>query len=78
MRNESTHIFENRLDILIYAVHTPGSFNVTDVFEAVLDSMRTTIRRCLKDLVEVGYLEKVSIYDLKATDKAKALFGAKA
>ena len=77
MRNESKFIFENRLDILIYAVHTPGSFNVTDIFEAVLDTTRMTIRRCLKDLVDVGYLEKVSVYDFKATDKAKELFGAK-
>lgn len=78
MRNESKFIFENRLDILIYAVHTPGPFNVTDIFEAVLNTTRMTIRNCLKDLVAMGYLEKISIYDFKATDKAKELFGAKA
>lgn len=76
MRNEAISIFENRLDILIYAAHAKRTFNVTDVFEAVIDAKRVTIRNCLRDLISAGYLEKVTIYDYKATEKAKQLFGA--
>lgn len=77
MRNTAQEIFENRLDILIFAVRAK-SFSVTDVFEAVLDTSRTTIRNCLKDLIESGYVEKLSIYDFQATQKAKELFGVMA
>ena len=75
MRNDSINIFENRLDILIFAAHSRSTFTVADIFEAVLEAQRVTIRKCLKDLVNAGYLEKVTIYDYKATDKAKQLFG---
>lgn len=78
MRNDSINIFENRLDILIFAAHSRSTFTVSDIFEAVLEAQRVTIRKCLKDLVNAGYLEKVTIYDYKATDKAKQLFGAQA
>lgn len=37
MRNTALQIFENRFDILMFAAHTT-TFNVTDIFEAVLDT----------------------------------------
>lgn len=73
MRNTAQEIFENRFDILLFAAHTK-TFNVTDIFEAVLDTSRMTIRNCLKDLVESGYIEKFSVYDFRATNKTKELF----
>lgn len=78
MRNEAIAIFENRLSILIFAAHSKKTFNVSDIFEAVIDAKRVTIRNCLKDLINAGYLEKVTTYDYKATEKAKQLFGVKA
>lgn len=78
MRNEAIAIFQNRFDILIFAVHSKKTFNVLDIFEAVIDAKRVTIRNCLKDLINAGYLEKVTIYDYRATEKAKQLFGVKA
>lgn len=70
--------FERRLDILIFAVHTPRHITVGDVSEAVLDGTRSTIRECMNDLVSCGYLQKVSIYEYLATAKAKELFGVAA
>lgn len=77
MRNTALEIFQNRFDILMFAVRA-GVFNVTDIFEAVLDTSRMTIRNCLKDLVDSGYIEKLTILDFRATEKAKQLFGVKA
>ncbi|NUF61556.1 hypothetical protein HUN33_00435 [Acinetobacter bereziniae] len=73
MRNTALEIFENRFDILMFAAHTT-TFNVTDIFEAVLDASRMTIRKCLSDLIESGYIEKLSVYDFQATAKTKQLF----
>lgn len=70
--------FEKRLDVLIYAAHTQAEFTVRDISEAVLDCHLMTVRECLKDLVDLGYLVKTTIYTFKATDMAKELFGVKA
>ena len=75
MRNGSRHIFENRFDILLFAVHTPDSFKVSDILECVTNASKWTIHRCLRDLVEIGYLEETFSFTFKATDKAKELFG---
>lgn len=70
--------FEKRLDVLIYAAHTQSEFTVRDISEAVLDCQIMTVRNCLKDLVELGYLVKTTVYTFKATDLAKQLFGVSA
>lgn len=69
--------FEKRMDILIYAAHSGVEFTVKDISEAVINSQIITIRNCLKDLIECGYLVKTTIYTFKATDMAKELFGVK-
>lgn len=78
MRNDSRHIFENRFDILLFAVHTPDQFRVGDISTCVLGATKWTIRRCLNDLVEIGYLERTANNKFKATGMAKELFGVKA
>jgi predicted transcriptional regulator of viral defense system len=75
VRQEAKIMFASRMDILIYAAHLKRTFTVRDVFNDVIDAHRMTIRNCLRDLIECGYLEKVSIYDFQATHKAKELFG---
>ena len=69
--------FEKRLDILVYAAHKGCEFTVKDISDAVLESHLITIRRCLADLIECGYLVKTTVYKFKATDMAKQLFGVK-
>lgn len=76
-RDESKNTFEKRLDILIFAVHSNRNITVTDVIDCVLETTRMTARKCLNDLVEIGYLEKVDIYRYKASAKSNELFGVK-
>lgn len=80
-RDESKNTFEKRLDILIFAVHSNRNITVTDVIDCVIDCViettRMTARKCLNDLVEIGYLEKVDIYRYKASAKSNELFGVK-
>ena len=77
-QNRSKSAFEKRMDILIYAVHASADFTVKDIYERVVDCQVMTVRQCLKDLIECGYLIKTTIYTFKATDKAKQLFGVNA
>lgn len=67
--------FEKRMDILIFAAHATRDITVKSVFENVLDSTSITIRACLKDLVNSGYLEQTSIWTYKPTERTKQLFG---
>lgn len=78
MRNESIQMFENRLDILIYAANLGRAFTATEILEAVLDVQRDTVRRCLKDLTHAGYVHRISITHFLATSKTKELFGVTA
>ena len=77
-QNRSKSAFEKRMDILIYAVHASADFTVKDIYERVVDCQVMTVRQCLKDLIECGYLIKTTIYTFKATEMAKQLFGVKA
>ena len=77
-QNRSKSAFEKRMDILIYAVHTSADFTVKDIYERVVDCQVMTVRQCLKDLIECGYLIKTTIYTFKATEMAKQLFGVAA
>ena len=74
----SKSAFEKRMDILIYAVHASADFTVKDIYERVVDCPVITIRQCLKDLIECGYLIKTTTYTFKATEMAKQLFGVMA
>lgn len=76
MRNTALEIFENRMDILVFAAHA-NIFNVTDIHQLVLSTSRMTIRNCLKDLVESEYIERLTPYDFQATSKTRELFGVK-
>lgn len=74
-QNRSKSAFEKRMDILIYAVHASADFTVKDIYERVVDCQVMTVRQCLKDLIECGYLIKTTIYTFKAMEMAKQLFG---
>lgn len=70
--------FERRLDILIYSAYATTAFTVKDIFDRVFEAQIQVVRSCMTDLVKTGYLEKVSVYKYRATDKTKQLFiGAK-
>lgn len=73
--SRSRSSFEKRMDILIFAAHSSREFTAKDIHECVVDCQVMTIRKCLKDLIESGYLEKTTIYTFKATEKSKQLFG---
>lgn len=75
MRNTSIDIFENRLDIILYSVSAKREISVTDIFNDVIYSNRTTILKCMSDLVELGYLTRESEHKYKATELANGLFG---
>jgi len=66
--------FENRFQILVYAAHS-NSFRVSDVALDVVDLSNNSIRNYLKDLMQLGYVERYTIYDYRATEVAKGLFG---
>ncbi|MCH7391843.1 hypothetical protein [Acinetobacter dispersus] len=66
--------FENRFQILVYAAHS-NSFRVSDVALDVVNASNNAIRNYLKDLMQLGYVERHTIYDYRATDVAKGLFG---
>ncbi|WP_312056879.1 hypothetical protein [Acinetobacter courvalinii] len=66
--------FENRFQILVYAAHS-NSFRVSDVALDVVNASNNAIRNYLKDLMQLGYVERYTIYDYRATDVAKGLFG---
>ncbi|AOA58258.1 hypothetical protein [Acinetobacter larvae] len=66
--------FEKRLDIIIYAVHATKPFMRKDIALHVINASLHTASNCLTDLVELGYLKRVSIYHYEATEMARALF----
>ncbi|AYA04612.1 hypothetical protein BEN74_18690 [Acinetobacter sp. WCHAc010034] len=69
--------FERRMGILIFAVHAPAPFSITDIQGAVLDTGAQSIRTYLLDLMSLGYVERETIWTYQATDKTKQLFGVK-
>ena len=66
--------FENRFQILVYAAHS-NSFRVSDIALDVVSASNNTIRNYLKDLIKLGYVERHTIYDYRATELAKGIFG---
>ncbi|WP_049175113.1 hypothetical protein [Acinetobacter ursingii] len=72
-RPESQLGFDARLNILIYAVNNP-KFSTRDINEAVVSASLNTIRNIIRELTELGCIERVSIYQHKATDLLLGLF----
>lgn len=68
-------MFESRLSILIYAAHRPDPFRVSDVILDVVHSSSQAVRKMLCELIDLGYIEKTTIYDYRATNFTKQLFG---
>ena len=68
--------FENRFQILVYAVHNP-KFRTSDIANAVITASLQTIRNYLGELAELGYIEKTSTQNYQATKFARELFGVK-
>ena len=68
--------FENRFQILVYAANNK-SFKTNDIAQAVLSVSNSAIRNYLNDLVQLGYIERISITEYRATDFFKQLFDVK-
>ncbi|MFW2152826.1 hypothetical protein [Acinetobacter gyllenbergii] len=65
--------FENRFQILVYAAHNK-TFRTNDIALAVVSASLQTIRNYLNELAQLGYIEKITTRDYKATEFAKQLF----
>lgn len=74
--NRSLDSFNRRMDILIFIVHSDKAVTIKKLSESVLDASVNTVRACLKDLIEAGYVERESVWTFMPTNKAKQLFGA--
>lgn len=74
--NRSADSFVRRMDILIFVTHADKAITIRELCESVLDANQNTVRACLKDLIEAGYLERESVWTYTPTQKAKQLFGA--
>ena len=68
------NMFDDRMNILIYAVNLNGVFQNKDIKECVVDKHHVVIFKALNDLIALGYLEKVTCYKYQATDFAKQIF----
>ena len=67
-------IFDERMNILIYAVNLNDVFQNSDIQQVVSNKKQTSIFKSIKDLIGLGYLEKVGTYKYQATDFAKQIF----
>ncbi|WP_151711230.1 hypothetical protein [Acinetobacter junii] len=67
--------FDRMLSVLIYAAFASKPFTVSDVVSYVIDENKSVAYQCMKQLVDAGYLEKVTIRNYQATQKTKELFG---
>lgn len=67
--------FDRMLNVVLYAAFASKPFTVLDVVNYVLDENRSVAYKCMKQLVDAGYLEKVTIREYQATQKTKELFG---
>ncbi|MEG2445925.1 MAG: FaeA/PapI family transcriptional regulator [Acinetobacter sp.] len=72
-RPASSDSFENRFQILVYATNNK-SFKTADIALAVVSVSYQTIRIYLNELIQLGYIEKITTRDYRATDFAKQLF----
>lgn len=76
-RQKTTQMFDRRFSILIYAVNKKDTFFTSDISEAVVECSTSAARGYLLDLMELGYIERVTIYEYKATQMLKELFNIK-
>lgn len=72
-RPPASNSFENRFQILVYATNNK-SFKTADIALAVLDVGYQTIRIYLNELIQLGYIEKITTRDYQATSFAKQMF----
>lgn len=76
-RQETAQMFDRRFAIVIYAANQEGTFRTRDISESVVHCSTDAARRYLLDLIELGYIERVTIYEYKATQMLKELFNVK-
>lgn len=76
-RQETAQMFDRRFAIVIYAANQKNTFRTRDISETVVQCSMGAARRYLLDLVELGYIERVTIYEYKATQMLKKLFNIK-
>lgn len=73
-RQETAQMFNRRFAIVIYAANQEGTFRTRDISETVVQCSTNAARLYLLDLIELGYIERVTIYEYKATQMLKELF----
>jgi hypothetical protein len=76
-QSQSADQFELRLGLLRYIAHLNRSVSISEIQEAEIDKSPRIIRGYLADLIQLGYVQKASIWTYGATEKAKQLFGVK-
>ncbi|WON79130.1 hypothetical protein OK024_09080 [Acinetobacter sp. UGAL515B_02] len=76
-RQETAQMFDRRFAIVIYAANQEGTFRTRDISESVVHCSTNAARLYLLDLMELGYIERVTIYEYKATQMLKDLFNIK-
>lgn len=76
-QSQSADQFELRLGLLRYIAHLNRSVSISEIQEAEIDKSPQIIRGYLADLIQLGYVQKASVWTYGATEKAKQLFGVK-
>ena len=77
MSVSNAHItFQQQLNILVYAVRATELFTNGDIREVVINCGLSRTSVYLRNLVNAGYLEKVTCIRYRATPYAKQLLGA--
>ena len=76
-QSQSADQFELRLGLLRYIAHLNRSVSISEIQEAEIDKSPQIIRGYLADLIQLGYVQKASVWTYSATEKTKQLFGAK-
>jgi len=76
-QSQSADQFELRLGLLRYIAHLNRSVSISEIQEAEIDKSPQIIRGYLADLIQLGYVQKASVWTYSATEKAKQLFGVK-
>lgn len=76
-KSQSADQFELRLGLLRFIAYLTHSISISEIQEAEVDKNPQVIRGYLADLIELGYVQKDSVWTYSATEKAKQLFGVK-
>lgn len=74
MKINNAETVGNYLDVLFFAVRATEPFKLTDLLEAAIDVSTCCASKYVKNLIELGYIEKVTACKYQATNFAKQMF----